>query len=148
MIYVDAFLKTALMSVLALAAVRDIRKKAVTAGLILICALTSVLDVILLLCTDGTTLAAAGISLIPGVIMLLISKVTGQGLGYGDGLMALCVAPALGIQKAALGLILAVFLCGILSMFLLVLKKAKGKTKIPFLPFMAVGMGVMAVAQI
>lgn len=148
MIFVDAFFKTTLISALAWAAVRDIRKKEVSATLLILCGVVALLDIIVMLFMNTATVWSLIACLIPGAVMLLISRATGQSLGYGDGLMALCIAPAFGLEKAALGLILAVFLCGFLSLFLLVCKKAKGKTRIPFLPFMAVGMGVMVLAQV
>lgn len=148
MIYVDAFLKTALLTALAWAAVRDIRKKEVELPMLALCAAVSAIDIIISFIMKTTTLPELGLCLLPGALMLFISWATRQGLGYGDGLMALCIAPALGPKWVMMGLILAIFLCGFLSLFLLVCKKAKGKTQIPFLPFMAVGMGVMVFAQI
>ena len=148
MIFVDAFLKTALIATLVLAALGDIRKKEVTAMMIIMCGIIAAADAGVMLLMHSATLPYIALSLIPGIVMLLISRVTGQGLGYGDGLIAICAAPALGIQKTAFGLILAVFLAGILSLFLLGFGKANGKTRLPFIPFMAVGMGVMVLAKI
>lgn len=148
MIYVDAFFKTALIGALVYAAIGDIRKQEVTSLTLILCGVISLLDTAIMLAMGTGTASMALLSLFPGCLMLLISKATAQGLGYGDGLMALCAAPCLGLWKTALGLMIAVFLCGVISLFLLVLKKAKGKTRIPFLPFMAAGMGVMMLAKI
>lgn len=148
MIFIDAFLKTALMVALVLAALGDIRKREVTSLMLIMCGLVSLADAAVMLSMQSATFAGTALSLIPGALMLLVARITGQGLGYGDGLLALCAAPALGLYKTALGLILAVFLSGILSLVLLVMKKAKGKTRLPFIPFMAAGMGVMVLAKV
>ena len=87
-------------------------------------------------------------SLMPGVFLLLLSFVSGQSVGYGDGLLILCAGPALGAGVAVMGMVAGVFACGLMSGILLVLKKVGKKAKMPFVPFLTLGMGVMMLAQI
>lgn len=87
-------------------------------------------------------------SLVPGVFLLLLSFVSGQSVGYGDGLLILCAGPALGAGVAVMGMVAGVFACGLISGILLVLKKVGKKAKMPFVPFLTLGMGVMMLAQI
>lgn len=88
------------------------------------------------------------LSLIPGAVFLILALVTGQGVGYGDGLMLLCIGPAFGLYRLSLGLFISLFICSMFSGILLLMKRAKGGTRIPYIPFLTIGMGAMIFAQI
>ena len=88
------------------------------------------------------------LSLIPGAVFLILALVTGQGVGCGDGLMLLCIGPAFGLYRLSLGLFISLFICSMFSGILLLMKRAKGGTRIPYIPFLTIGMGAMIFAQI
>ncbi|WP_051688574.1 prepilin peptidase [Butyrivibrio sp. AE2032] len=88
------------------------------------------------------------LSLIPGAAFLILALVTRQGVGYGDGLMLLCIGPAFGLYRLALGLFISLFICSLFSGILLLMKRAKGGTRIPYIPFLTIGMGAMIFAQV
>ena len=76
---------------------------------------------------------------LPGLICLLLAKLTKEAIGYGDALMiiamgAFCEIPAL--LFLLLGGFLSAALC---SVFLLILKKRKRKEEIPLMPFLLCG---------
>ena len=87
-------------------------------------------------------------SLMPGAFFLFLSFLSRQSVGYGDGLLLLGAGPALGAETAVMGMVFGVFACGIISGILLVFKKVKKKARMPFVPFLTLGMGVMMLAQI
>ncbi len=87
-------------------------------------------------------------SIIPGAVILALAFVSRQGIGYGDGLLILALGPAFGTKTILLGLVIAFFISGIVSAILLVVKKAGKKFTIPFVPFLALGMGVCLIAKI
>jgi leader peptidase (prepilin peptidase)/N-methyltransferase len=131
-----------------IASVIDVKKKDISMLLILICGALSLFTKVIpaVFSGDPQNMTELILSVSPGLMMLLISRISGQSLGYGDGLMALAVGPIFGFEKMALGLMIALFLSSILSIALLVAKKAGKKTTIPFLPFITLGMGVMTFA--
>jgi leader peptidase (prepilin peptidase)/N-methyltransferase len=74
---------------------------------------------------------------------LLISRVSGGGIGSGDGLFFVVAGLLLGVEKCILLFVGATVLCGIYSLFFYTYKKLRynlqaGKQLIPFLPFVAV----------
>ena len=83
------------------------------------------------------------ISLVPGALMILISIFTRGELGLADGIMVMSLGPVFGLDKSLLGLIASLFLSCIFSIGILVLKKGNRKTRLPFIPFLAAGTGVM-----
>ena len=78
--------------------------------------------------------------------MLLVGRVTREEVGYGDGLLLMAIGPAFGLEHIILGLFCGLFVISILSVCILVLSKGNRNTKIAFVPFLALGMGVMMLA--
>lgn len=76
--------------------------------------------------------------------LLLISRVTREAIGYGDGILVLIIGTVSGILKTLLvlfyGLLLGCMFCSILLCF----HKIKKKDTIPFAPFLLVAyLGVL-----
>ncbi len=88
------------------------------------------------------TIYEALFAMIPGMIMLIVSWLSKQSMGYGDGLLALSIGLAFGVNKMALGISVAFFVSGLVSLALLVIKKAKRNDTLPFVPFLFIGMVV------
>ncbi|WMC94342.1 prepilin peptidase [Kineothrix sp. MB12-C1] len=82
-------------------------------------------------------------SLIPGATMLGLSLCTGESIGYGDGFVVLVLGIFLGFSKCALAVLLGLLFSAILGLGLLVLQKVNGKSQMPFIPFIAMGLGVI-----
>ncbi len=82
------------------------------------------------------------ISFIPGIVMLLISLLSRNSLGIGDGLMALFLGPVIGIGQLMAGLTIGLFLSAFVSGFLIIFKKAGKKESFAFIPFIMFGIGV------
>ena len=76
-------------------------------------------------------------SLIPGAAMLALSLCTSESIGYGDGFVVLVLGVLLGISKCLSCVFLGFFLSSVYSLFLLVLKKVNGKSRFPYMPFLA-----------
>ena len=88
------------------------------------------------------TIYEALFAIIPGMIMLIVSWLSKQSMGYGDGLLALSIGLAFGVNKMVLGISVAFFVSGLVSLALLVIKKAKRNDTLPFVPFLFIGMVV------
>lgn len=81
---------------------------------------------------------------LPGALFLLISMVTHEQMGIGDGITLLILGGILGAKRVWLIWLFGmggVFLFGI---FLLISRKGTGKTRIAFLPFLLVGFFLVA----
>ena len=137
-----------IITVLGIISFQDLKSRELPLWLIIGCGVLSAGKVIYLLAKGQLVPAEMLISLVPGALLLLTSYVTRQGVGYGDGLLALCIGPAVGAPALVTGMCVAVITSGLFSAVMLVLRKAGRGTKIPFVPFMTFGLGVMLLAPI
>ena len=89
------------------------------------------------------TVVQAGASLLPGTFFLLVSRLTGEQIGSGDGIMLVMIGLFIGSYRCVMLLCVALIASTVFASFLLVFRKAKKDSKIPFVPFLAIGMGVI-----
>lgn len=73
--------------------------------------------------------------LIPGLIMIIISYITNNSLGYGDAFLILSLGFTLSFYEVFHILLLGLFFASIIGCLLLIKKKNK-KYKLPFSPFL------------
>ncbi|PKM51278.1 MAG: hypothetical protein CVV02_07935 [Firmicutes bacterium HGW-Firmicutes-7] len=74
-------------------------------------------------------------SIITGILLLLLSKITRGGIGIGDVFVFVLISLIAGWKMSMTVLIFALVLCGCIGIVLFAFKKAKRKTTIPFMPF-------------
>lgn len=74
-----------------------------------------------------------------GVIMLVISFLSGEALGYGDGMVVLVTGALCGIRLTLLTILIALFVMAVFAICLLLRKGFYYKEKIPFVPCILVG---------
>lgn len=82
------------------------------------------------------------ISILPGAAMLILGFLTDEKIGYGDGLVVLALGLWLGFEELLYALLIGTVLSSAVSMCCL-LKYRKSeliRVKIPFIPFMFVGL--------
>lgn len=137
-----------ILVIMIIVSVRDIRKKEILAVEIILAAAVSSANIVWMACKGNFDIISLLISFLPGVIMLFVAMITGQSLGYGDGLLALVAGPGLGAGLICGGMAAALFICSIFSGILLLTKKANPRTRVPFVPFMTIGLAVMEIAKI
>lgn len=75
----------------------------------------------------------AGISI--GVVLLFISFISRENIGYGDGCAFLVTGILLGFQRNFEMLIISLLCSSIWALYLLIIKKKKGSESYPFFPF-------------
>ena len=75
-------------------------------------------------------ISEAALSLIPGVLMILMTFVTGKSIGIGDGLMVLTLGPALGIEMTLLSVLAAFVITSVVSGVLLIFKRVTMKSSL------------------
>lgn len=109
---------------------KDLRKHRIS---ILLTAGIFFAAVILRIWRGEYTALAAGI--LPGVLLLGLSWITKESLGYGDGLVQSVLGALLGWKKALEILLGAFFLAAIFSAAALAAHRLGRKSELPFLPF-------------
>ena len=90
-------------------------------------------------------LAAGGAGV--GILFLLVSKVTREGLGYGDSWAILALGLYLGLWGVLDVLAVAFGLLAAASIICLAVKKMSRKHSIPFIPFLAAGYLISMLAR-
>lgn len=90
-----------------------------------------------------TSLMAVVLSLIPGAGFFLLSFLTKEKVGYGDGWALLMIGLFTGIYRCFLILLLGLMAESVVAVVLLAIGKVKRDREIPFLPFLLLGMGVV-----
>lgn len=74
--------------------------------------------------------------LFPGIIFLVIGWATREKIGYGDGILLLILGGCLPEITIWQTWMTAIFLLTLWAIILLGMKRGKGETKLPFLPFL------------
>lgn len=75
------------------------------------------------------------LSFIPGLIFLLVAKVSKEKIGLGDGWLFLIVAGWMGLEDTWTIWSHSLLLSAVFSIAMLVLKKYKMQSQLPFIPF-------------
>ena len=88
---------------------------------------------------DPVSIVLIGVGAIVGILFLGVSKITGQALGYGDGIIILILGICLGFWDLSIVLMIAFFIASVMAIALIVVKKGKRKRTMPFVPFLCIG---------
>ncbi len=83
------------------------------------------------------------LSLVPGVAFWLLSFVTREKVGYGDGWVLIMIGLFLDFSRCFLILLVGLLIESVAALVLLVFRKIRRDKEIPFCPFLLLGMGVM-----
>lgn len=84
--------------------------------------------------TGDVLFGCAGI--LPGLLVLLISRFTKESIGMGDGVILMCYGLCAGFIGSLGVWILALFFSSLFSIVCLIFRKLQRKSEIPFTPFM------------
>jgi leader peptidase (prepilin peptidase)/N-methyltransferase len=125
-----------LLSVLLPMAVKDIKYKKINGYICLVMIMVSFLIRVKIKEDANFTIL---LDLIPGVLMYVLSKLSPKSIGEGDALVLIFIGSVVGYMKEMEFLIISVFLAGLIALILFVLKKVDRDTKLPFVPFLSVG---------
>ena len=123
---------------IAVLSLEDLFKKSVPVALLL----AGILFIPAGLLTEGAesiSIADNILGLIPGAVLLVISFVSRGQIGIGDGGLVLMLGASLGIESVIRILTAALLLITIFSGVMLVMRKLKRKSTLPFIPFLFAG---------
>ena len=132
--------------ILLLAAAADIRKMEIPLWVFAGAGVMSAVSLILQAvngASPGMILPAALLAVLPGGVLISIGFLSRGGIGYGDGILALLIGPVFGLHVMAGGICLAFFLSALAGAGLMIARRAGRKTRLPFVPFLLLGMGVI-----
>lgn len=86
---------------------------------------------------------AVALSVLPGVMFWMLSFVTGEKVGYGDGWMLAMIGLFTGLWKCFLILLVGLVTESLFVLILLAVRKISRDRQVPFAPFLLLGMGVV-----
>ncbi|MCM1430904.1 MAG: prepilin peptidase [Muribaculaceae bacterium] len=79
------------------------------------------------------------IRFVPGLLCLLLACVSRESIGYGDGLVILCMGAYLPLAQLLQMCMTALTLAGLAALFLLLVRHRGRKTTLPLIPFLLAG---------
>lgn len=129
---------------MAVLAIVDIREKAIPSILLIIFGMMAAIYAVMQGNGEWITVFY---SLLPGAFLLLVSLCTRESVGYGDGWAVMALGGLIGMEGCIMTVCTGLVLSAVFSLILLVLHKVNGKSRLPFLPFLTVGLGVWMYAQ-
>ena len=128
--------ETGMLLFLAVAAKRDVRTKEITVGYLI----AGIITVVIYQFFWGKpSILSFVLGIITGGIFLWLSKLTEEGIGYGDSFMILILGAFLGVWKLMLVLMLAFSGVSLISMIGLRLGVLSRSSKVAFYPYLLAG---------
>ncbi|MGN0342202.1 MAG: prepilin peptidase [Roseburia sp.] len=125
----------ALMAMLAVCSLEDIRHRQVNCIPVL---MWGVVGVVFHILWHQQTVYSMAAGLLPGIILLVIALISGGAIGIGDGLVVIVMGIFLGGIRNLQVLCVALVLSAVISLGLLVMKKKNKRDSIPFIPCLLV----------
>lgn len=101
-------------------------------------AIVAIILIIIRIILNMSDLPDILLSLLPGIILLTISLITRQSIGYGDGIVFMTTGAGVGSEYIVLLVFISFVLSSVYALFLIT-KRKSGKTAIPFVPFILSG---------
>ncbi|WP_026492866.1 prepilin peptidase [Butyrivibrio sp. XPD2002] len=142
----ELMFKAIALILLSCAAIFDIRSKKIPVSFPFVQILLSFIYCLYQLSAERANINDLLLSLFPGVLLIIICFISRQGLGLGDGLMALSLGPVMGMTDMMLAIFIGFCFSAIASVILLAMHRVNGKSTLAFIPFLTAGVGVMSFA--
>ena len=128
-------METVIMVVLCLFSIYDIRKYAIPAVPALAGLLLSVVYSVYGCVAGSRDWIDILCGLLPGAGMLMVARVTDKA-GYGDGIVLMALGILHGFRDGLFLLCSSLLLLSLCSVILLAMKKVKGNSRMPYIPFL------------
>ena len=131
--------------VLVIEAVKDFRKKEVN---IPVLGILVVAAMVMIFLGKEISVSNAIIGLAEGLLLILVSVMTKGQIGMGDGILLAACGLMLGGKDNMVMFFFACLSSAIVSVLIMIIKKADKKTTIPFVPFMIPGFLIMVLLSL
>lgn len=125
-----------LLGTLGVHSIEDIRKKEITISITLF---SGVIGALLHLFYWNQSIYTMLMGMLPGIGILILSRLTEGRIGLGDGIVFMLTGFYLGLQDNLLLMCISFLLAGIWGVLLLLVGHCAKNRKIPFIPFLFVG---------
>lgn len=116
----------------------DIKKKAVPKVFLLIWGIVSVIYFVFEI-INGQNMLGLLWGVIPGIITLVLSIVTKEKIGLGDGLILICVGCLQAIKDVLCMIFFSFIFLTVVLIFLFAIRRIGRSSRIPFVPFLFLG---------
>ncbi len=83
-----------------------------------------------------------------GVAVMVLSMLTRESIGMGDGIVLLCTGALSGFERNMELFFSALLLCGMCGLFLMLILRKSRKTKVPFVPFLLAAFGIIEIVSL
>lgn len=137
-----SFMKAAVFVLLCISSAFDIKRKEIPLITIAAGFLTAFGINVWIAAQGGISVADIAVSVLPGVLFLILSLCTGEKVGYGDGLFIIVLGLYVGVGRCLVIVCFGLLLSSAYALILMAVKKAEKNSRLPFLPFLTIGMGV------
>ena len=127
---------------LCICAVFDVRRKEIPVILIWIGFIAAFFANVWGVMNGTVSFIEIGLCLVPGIFFSLIGLCTRENVGFGDGLILLVMGLFIGFYRCFFVLCISLIFSSVFALILLLLRRAGKESRIPFAPFLAIGMGV------
>lgn len=87
------------------------------------------------------------LSYLPGIVFLLIAHVCRECIGYGDGLVILCLGAYLSLGQILELCMVALTLAGLVALGLILVAHKGRRAALPFVPFLLAGYLILMVCE-
>lgn len=87
------------------------------------------------------------LSYLPGIVFLLIAHVCRECIGYGDGLVILCLGAYLSLGQILELCMVALTLAGLVALGLILVAHKGRRATLPFVPFLLAGYLILMVCE-
>ena len=108
------------IAVLLIFSLQDIRKREISGYLVIIYGLIGIIIGLFKIPVIELLLSA-----VPGAFLLILGRITDEGIGYGDGLVILALGIWVGLYLSLVALIVGILLLGIVSLGYILMMKIK-----------------------
>ena len=125
--------------ILAIGSIYDWKYLGLPVWLLLAGIMGGILGALYSLFGEDASVISVGMAFLPGVIALILSYITKEQIGYGDGLILLAMGGCLGMRQAMMIVGIALGASFVVSVALVLLRKAGRNQKLPFVPFLFAG---------
>ena len=126
--------QTLVLLLLIVNSVIDLWKKKISMGSVLVYGLFW-----LCFCMKGSHLESVLLGMLPGLIMMIVGKITRGAIGMGDGILLMSMGLCLVWEKIVVLLIWAFLLAFGWAVIQFTIQKKNGKSNFPFVPFLLMG---------
>lgn len=87
---------------------------------------------------EESEIAECFFGMIPGIALLLLALSTHKA-GWADGVVTMFLGTVLGFWQCVLAVMFSLILISVMSLLLIIFRRADKGTKVPFIPFLTLG---------